>query len=207
MSRHEGESRAPAPTAWASAYPARGPGATEGSGAPAGTRAGPESRGWGTRGDRGPKSERERRPQPWRAAAALSWAWSRRRGGRAAGGFALSWGGRGGGEAAGPVTGGSLVLGTHTGRRGPAGPPGGTAGPRRGLAAAAPGRARRGGRAGSQACGRERGAGSRPRGRVRSLGDLGRAAAPPEGRGRAGGKAPRPGLGQPSVTGARPASR
>lgn len=157
MSRHEGESRAPAPTAWASAYPARSPGAAEGSGAPAGTRAGPESRGWGTRGHRGPKSERERRPQPWLAAAALSWAWSRRRGGRAAGGFALSWGGRGGGEAAGPVTGGSLALGTHTGRRGPAGPPGGTAGPRRGLAAAAPGRAGRRGRAGSRACGRDKG--------------------------------------------------
>lgn len=120
MSRHEGESRAPAPTAWASAYPARGPGAAEGSGLPAETRPGPESWDSGPRGDWSPKSERERerRPLPWLAAAALSWAWSRRRGGRAAGGFALSWGGRGGGEAAGPVTGGSLALGTHTGRRG-----------------------------------------------------------------------------------------
>lgn len=205
MSRHEGESRAPAPTAWASAYPARGPGAAEGSGVPAGTRPGPESRDSGPRGDRSPKRERERerRPLPWLAAAALSWAWSRRRGGRAAGGFALSWGGRGGGEAAGPVTGGSLALGTHTGRRGLAGRAEGNRGaparPSCGGSRKSPARLAEPGR------GRAAAAGERGPGPADASGVL-ETAGERRSRLRAtGGKAPR--LGQPSPTGARPGSR
>ncbi|XP_055397711.1 E3 ubiquitin-protein ligase KCMF1 [Bubalus kerabau] len=104
---------APAPTPSPGPRPTPpGPGAAEGGREAAETSAGPEP---------GPRAS-----ERGRGAAGP------------AGGFALSWGGGGGGEAAGPVTGGSPVLGTDTGRRGPAGRPRSRGAPARPRAPAVP---------------------------------------------------------------------